>query len=83
MTTQKKQTLPELRIRNQLIAVFASLFLKQEARIESNANKVGFVFSTELSFRQINSHYRNSDIHLALEKNIAYGKKRLRLLNNK
>lgn len=84
MKPQKSQQpkLPELCVRNQYIAVFASLYLRQEPRIKRDSrNRDVFTFSSEVSFREINLLYRSNDpvckaIRDALETNHSLGKKK-------
>ncbi len=84
--SEQNQQLSELRIRNQCIAVFASMHLEQNPRIECTDSNVEFVFASELSFRQIKLLYdgpAGALIKVALDRNISYGKEKNHLINSR
>lgn len=88
---QQKSQLPkpsELCVRNQLVAVFASIHLKQEPEIKRDSqNRLVFAFPSEVSYREINQLYRSNDpickaIRDALESNHSFGKKKQHFLKS-
>lgn len=82
MTTPQQTPAPELFIRNQHLAVFTAIYLKQEPVIRVERGRALFVFQTALQFDQLDILYKASELHKALELNFSLGRRKRNLLNS-